>query len=69
MKDYNEFDLQASTYAEKQTGRVMGTTVKDRVHKIVLDDKVSAGMRERLHKTFNLVGQEIHYNSLFFSLN
>ena len=56
MKDYNEVDLKASTYSEKQTGRVMGVAVKDRVYEIVLDDKVSADMRERLHKNFNLVG-------------
>ena len=40
----------------------MGVVVKDRVHKIVSDDKVSAGIRERLHETFNLVGQDAHYN-------
>ena len=63
MKDYNEVNLKAGTYAEKQTGRVMGVEVKDRAHEIVLDDGVSAGMRERLHKTFNLVEQDIHYSS------
>ena len=56
MKDCNEFDLKASTYDEKQTGRVMGIAGKDAVREMVSDDKVSGDMRERLHKTFNLVG-------------
>ena len=47
MKDYNEVELKASTYAEKHIGRVIGVVVKDRVRKIVSDDKVPAGMRER----------------------
>ena len=41
----------------------MGVAVKDRVHEIVLDDGVSAGMRERLHETLNLVEQDTRYNS------
>ena len=41
----------------------MGVVVKDRVHEIVLDDGVSGGMRERLHKTFNLVEQDIYCKS------
>ena len=56
MKDCNEVDLKARTYAAKHVGREMGALVKERVHKIVSDDKVSAGIRERLHEIFNLVG-------------
>ena len=63
MKDCNEVDLKASAYAEKHVGKQMGVPVKDRVCKIVSDDEVSTGMRERLHETFNLVGQETYYNS------
>ena len=63
MQNYNEVYLKASTYSEKHIWRLRGASVKDRVHKIVSDDKVSVGMRERLHDTFNLVGQDVHYNS------
>ena len=63
IKVCNEVDLKASTYSEKKTGRAMGVAVKDRVHEIFLDDKVSAGMREILNNFFNLVEQDIHYNS------
>ena len=63
MKDCNEVNLKASAYVKKQTGRVMGITVKDRVKEIVVDDGAPVGVRERLHKTFKLVEQDIHYDS------
>ena len=37
--------------------------MKDRVKDIVLDDGVSSNMREKITKTFSLVGQEVYYNS------
>ena len=63
MEYCKERNLRASAYIENQTGNVPGVSVKDRVKDIVLDDGVSSGMRERLNKTFNLVGQDVHYNS------
>ena len=53
----------ASSYVEKQTENMLVVSLKDRVKDIVLDDGVSLGMRERLHKTFNLVGQDDYYDT------
>ena len=63
MKDCVEPVLQASTYAGKQIGKVEVVEVQDRVNEIVLDDGVSIGMRDKVQKTFELVGRGIHYNS------
>ena len=54
-----ERDLRASTYVKNQTESVVRVAVKDRVKDIVLDDGVSLGMKERIHKTINLVGQDV----------
>ena len=37
--------------------------MKDRLNDIALDDGVSSGMRERVNKMFNLIGQDIYYNN------
>ena len=37
--------------------------MQDRVNEIVLDDGASIGMRDKAHKTFELVGRDIYYNS------
>jgi len=63
MKDCVAPELKASTYAEKQIGKVQAIKVQDRVNEIVLNDGVSMTMRNKVHETFELVGQDIHYNS------
>ena len=46
MKDCAEPGLKASTYAEKQIGKVDVVELKDRVNDMFLDDGVSISMRE-----------------------
>ena len=63
MKDCVEPGLKASTYAETQIGKVKVVKVQDRVNEIVLNDGVSMDMRDKVHKTFELLGRDIHCNS------
>ena len=60
MKDCIEPELKASTYA---VGKTQAIKVQDRVNEIVLSDGVSMNMRNKVHKTFELVGRDVHYNS------
>ena len=60
MKDCIEPELKASTYA---IGKTQAIKVQDRVNEIVLSDGVSMNMRNKVHKTFELVGRDIHCNS------
>ena len=60
MKECIEPELKASTYA---VGKTQAIKVQDRVNEVVLSDGVSMNMRNKVHKTFELVGQHIHYNS------
>lgn len=63
MKDCAELELKVSTYAEKQIGRAQTVKVKDRVKEIFLNDRVLMVMRDKVHKTFKLVGRDIHCNN------
>ena len=55
--------MRASSYVENGIENLRGVSVKDRVKEILLDDGVSLSMREKITKTFSLVGQEVYYNS------
>ena len=61
MKDCVEPGLKASAYAETQIGKVEVVKVQDRANKIVLNAGVSMDIRDKVHKTFELVGRDIHY--------
>ena len=60
MKECIEPELKASTYA---VGKTQAIKVQDRVNEIASSDGVSMNMRNIVHKTFELVGRDIHYNS------
>ena len=60
MKDCIEPELKASTYA---VGKTQAIKVQERVNEVVLSDGASMNMRNKVHKTFELVDRDIHCNS------